>query len=150
MESLLNPSDNQKIINRISSITPESKAQWAKMNAAQMLAHCQPPLLVAFDELKLKLGMMAALFGGYFRKKMTQDEKPFTQNLPTDAHFVVSNPEEPEKEKEKLIVLVQRFVKAGPEGLTKETHPFFGKMTGREWDIIQWKHLDHHLRQFGV
>ncbi|MCW3083037.1 MAG: hypothetical protein JWP12_403 [Bacteroidetes bacterium] len=56
MESLFNPADNQKIITRINSVTPESKAQWGKMNAAQMLAHCQPPLLVAFDELKLKRG----------------------------------------------------------------------------------------------
>jgi hypothetical protein len=29
-------------------------------------------------------------------------------------------------------------------------HPFFGPMTAEEWGIISYKHLDHHLKQFGV
>ena len=150
MESLFNPADNQKIINRINSVTAQSKAQWGKMDVAQMLAHCQPPLKAAFGELKLKRGLVSILFGGYFRKKLTKDETPFTQNLPTDNKFKIANPEEVEKEKIKLAALVKRFSELGAEGMTKDAHPFFGKMTGKEWDIIQWKHLDHHLRQFGA
>ena len=34
--------------------------------------------------------------------------------------------------------------------VTQDPHPFFGRMTGEEWDRLLWKHLDHHLRQFGV
>jgi hypothetical protein len=29
-------------------------------------------------------------------------------------------------------------------------HPMFGKMTADQWGRSMWKHLDHHLRQFGV
>lgn len=29
-------------------------------------------------------------------------------------------------------------------------HPVFGRLTGAEWKRICWKHLDYHLRQFGV
>ena len=45
--------------------------------------------------------------------------------------------------------LVRAFHARGPEKLAKE-HPFFGPLTSAEWDRLQWKHLDHHLRQFGA
>lgn len=150
MESLFNPQDNQKILSRIHSLTAASRAQWGTMSVEQMVAHCRQPLLVAFGELKLKRGLMAVLFGGMFRKKLTKDETPFGKNIPTDPNFRIVKTEALEEEKAKLAALVQRLAAAGPEGLTREAHPFFGKMTGKEWDIIQWKHLDHHLRQFGA
>lgn len=150
MESLFNSSQNQKIVNRINELTIESQPLWGKMNVAQMLAHCQAPLNVAFGDLKLKRGMMGILFGSIIRKKLTKDEKPFDRNLPTDKGFLVVDQREFDKEKSKLVHLVEKFEKVGPAGITKEAHPFFGKMTEQEWDAIQWKHLDHHLRQFGV
>jgi hypothetical protein len=33
---------------------------------------------------------------------------------------------------------------SGPE------HFIFGAMTMEQWNALQWKHIDHHLRQFGV
>jgi hypothetical protein len=135
MKSLFNKGDNQEIINRISTLTAASQAQWGKMNVGQMLTHCQEPLRVAYGDLKLKRGLIALLFGAYVKKKLTKDEQPFGKNLPTDNAF---------------IGVVQKFEQVGPSGITKEKHPFFGSMTPNEWDIIQWKHLDHHLKQFGA
>lgn len=149
MKSLFNKTDNQNIINRINSLKPSSQAKWGKMNVAQMLTHCQQPLRVVFGELQLKRGILSILFGSYFKKKMVSDERPFTRNLPTDKTFIITDKKELEEEKKKLIDLIQKFEQLGAEGLPKEPHPFFGKMTSREWDILQWKHLDHHLNQFG-
>lgn len=150
MKSLFNKADNQEILNRINKLTPQSQAQWGKMNVSQMLAHCQEPLLVAYGDLKLKRGLMAVLFGSMFKKKLTKDETPFGRNLPTDKAFIVVDKREFEKETNKLISVVKKFEQVGPQGITKDTHPFFGTMTPNEWDIIQWKHLDHHLNQFGA
>jgi hypothetical protein len=150
MESLYNKAENQKIIDRLNHLSNKSQAQWGKMNVAQMLAHCQTPFRVAFGELKLKRGIMGFLFGSLIRKKLTADEKPFDKSLPTDKSFLVVNEREFETEKNKLIALVQKFEQQGPSGLSKEKHPFFGNMSPKDWDIIMWKHLDHHLRQFGA
>jgi hypothetical protein len=150
MKSLFNKGDNQEIINRISTLTAASQAQWGKMNVGQMLTHCQEPLRVAYGDLKLKRGLIALLFGAYVKKKLTKDEQPFGKNLPTDNAFIVVEPKGFEEEKKKLIGVVQKFEQVGPSGITKEKHPFFGSMTPNEWDIIQWKHLDHHLKQFGA
>ena len=149
MSSLFDSSDVQQIIERINKLTAESKAQWGKMNVTQMLAHCEPPLKVAFGELKLKRGLIGILFGG-MAKRQLMAEKPFKQNLPTAPQFLVKDYGKFEAEKQKLIGLVKKFQQNGPSGLSKDPHPFFGKLTPEEWDKLQWKHLDHHLRQFGV
>jgi hypothetical protein len=150
MESLFNKTGNQKLIERINLLNNASQAQWGKMNVSQMLKHCQAPLNVAFGELKLKRGLLAILFGGMIKKKLMKDEKPFDRNLPTDKSFIVADKKEFEKEKNELTGLIKRFAEKGPDGLTKDPHPFFGKLSGKEWDVLQWKHLDHHLRQFGA
>jgi LPS sulfotransferase NodH len=46
--------------------------------------------------------------------------------------------------------LIDRFAAAGPQGCTKNPHSFFGRLTPQEWATLMYKHLDHHLRQFGV
>ena len=92
---------------------------------------------------------MGILFGS-IAKKQLMTAPQFRRNLPTDKHFIVTSVSNFDEEKNKLINLVRRFTELGPEGISKEPHPFFGKMTTTEWDVIQYKHLDHHLRQFGV
>jgi hypothetical protein len=46
--------------------------------------------------------------------------------------------------------LIDRFTAAGPTGCTTSPHSFFGRLTPEQWAILTFKHLDHHLRQFGV
>jgi hypothetical protein len=90
------------------------------------------------------------LLFGKLAKKSVVGEKPFKRNLPTAPSFIVKGEKNFEEEKAKLLELVNTFASGGEKGLTKDPHPFFGAMTPREWDTSQWKHLDHHLRQFGV
>ncbi len=150
MKSLFDASHNKEIIDRINSLSHTSQAEWGKMNVPQMLAHCQAPLNVAYGELKLKRGLMGILFGTLIKNKLTKDERPFDRSLPTDKAFIVNSQQEFEIEKNKLIKAVKKFEDIGPAGITKDAHPFFGKISAAEWDILQWKHLDHHLRQFGA
>jgi len=149
MKSLFDPLVNKEIVDRIDSLTPDAKAQWGKMNVAQMLTHAQRPLKVAYGELQLKRGLIGLLFGGMAKKSLLKNE-PFKRNSPTDPNFVVKDNRSFEEERKNLRALIVKFEKGGPEGITKDPHPFFGKLTVEEWDILQWKHLDHHLRQFGV
>jgi hypothetical protein len=148
MKSLFNKQDNREIIDRINKLTPETQRVWGTMSVDQMLAHCQPSLKVALGELKLKHSLIGKLFGKIAKRKLV-DEKPFKKSLPTAPEFKAPNKAVFNEEKTKLINLLERFQQAGPEGLMKAPHPFFGPLTEQEWDILQWKHLDHHLRQFG-
>lgn len=150
MNSLFNKQDNDRIIERIAALQPGQRALWGTMSVEQMLLHCQQPFKVVFEELKLKRSLVAKLFGGIVKKSVMAD-KPFKENLPTAAEFKTNHlSPQFETEKKNLIAYIQKFQSAGPKGVTKLPHPFFGKMTDAEWDKLQCKHLDHHLRQFGA
>jgi hypothetical protein len=149
MKDLFNPHDNQEIIERIDKLHPAAHAQWGKMHVAQMLAHAQAPLRCAFGEVKYKRSLLGIFVGRIALKKLTSG-KPWEHSLPTNPGFVVADEREFEKEKKQLTALVQRFTQSGPSAITKEAHPFFGKMSPQEWSSLQWNHLNHHLTQFGV
>ncbi len=149
MPSLFNPADAQVYINRIGRLTPSSAALWGKMNVVQMLTHAQGPLKVALGEMQLKRGLMGILFGGMVKRQMLK-EGPLGKNSPTAREFLVFNEDGFDASRQQLVVLIERFTQGGPVGITKEPHPFLGKMTAAEWDTLQWKHLEHHLKQFGV
>ena len=146
MNSLFDPAEKQNILNRIQKLTPGSQAQWGKMNVAQMLTHCQQPLRVVYGEMKLKRNLMGVLFGKMIKRMLLKDE-PYKPSLPTAKEFIITDSREFENERKKLIDLVKRF---STDQISKDPHPLFGTMTPAEWDFMQWKHLDHHLRQFAV
>lgn len=146
VKNLFDPVVKQEIIDRINKLTPQTQRQWGRMDVAQMLAHCQMPLGVATGKHKLKGGFFLKLVGPFFKKKLF-DDNPFKQNLPTDASFKMATPKDFEKEKQELLQIISDFSETTMSG---EPHPFFGKLTNEQWSRGTWKHLDHHLRQFGV
>jgi hypothetical protein len=72
------------------------------------------------------------------------------RNSPTVPDLVIAEERDLDTERDRLTSLIDRFVAAGPAGCTTHPHSFFGRMTPREWAILMYKHLDHHLRQFGA
>ena len=146
VKNLFDANVKNEITSRINTLSPQSQSQWGKMNVAQMLAHCQMPLGVAIGKYKLKSNFFLRLIGPLFKKQLFNDQ-PFKKNLPTDKSFIVANPQDVEKEKQLLIDMVNNFSETSMSG---EPHPFFGKLTKEEWSKGTWKHLDHHLTQFGA
>jgi hypothetical protein len=147
MKNLFDPAENAAIVARISNLTPRAERVWGKMNAAQALAHLQTPLRVAFGDLRLKRSIPGLLFGSIAKKKLTSPE-PWKRNLPTDKAFIVADERDFATEQARLLELVRRF--GGARSIVAASHPFFGSLTPEEWGVLMWKHLDHHLTQFGV
>jgi hypothetical protein len=149
MKNLFDQSDVSAIIERIEKLSPDSPRQWGKMNVGQMLAHCNVSL-----ETAMGLNFMKRLFIGRIigtlLKSSVLSEKPFEKNSPTDKSYVFPDNVKFEEERSRLIASLKRFFEGGPSGCTTYPHPFFGKFTPEQWAVFQWKHLDHHLRQFGV
>jgi hypothetical protein len=146
VKNLFDPTVKMDIIARINKLTPQSKAQWGKMNVGQMLAHCQVPIGVGLGTNKISRSFVGILFGS-FAKKMLYNDKPFKRHLPTDRTFVIKEEKDFEKEKQALLTMVNNF---SENNIVDTPHPFFGKLTKEQWSKGTWKHLDHHLQQFGV
>ena len=78
------------------------------------------------------------------------NDQPIRRNTPTSPDLVVADERELESERRRLDRLIDRFAAAGPAGCTTHPHSFFGRLAPREWAVLMYKHLDHHLRQFGA
>ena len=58
-----------------------------------------------------------------------------------------TRPENFERDRDEVLALMRRFI--SPE-TTYAAHPMFGHLSREEWLIWGYRHLDHHLRQFGL
>jgi hypothetical protein len=150
MRSLFNKDHSIEFISRINTLNHQTQPQWGKMDVAQMLAHCQRPISIASGELVPKINPIVKFLFGKTAKKQLVNDPEFKRNLPTFSEAKIVDRRVFESERKKLIGMIEDFQKKGPSGLTKNAHPFFGDMTISDWDTLQVKHLDHHLRQFGV
>lgn len=136
---------------RISALTNETPALWGKMNAGQMLSHCCVAYQQVLGENTDKPGMfMKWLLKTFFKQSMV-NEVPYKPNLPTGPTFIRLNQDfDIETEKQNLIAYVQKIQELGPDGLSAKSSLTLGKLTAIEWNNLLYKHIDHHLRQFGV
>ncbi|WP_136667020.1 DUF1569 domain-containing protein [Flavobacterium sp. H122] len=148
MPSIFNPTDNQKIIDRINKLTPDSERQWGKMTVSQMLSHCIAPIDVLLGNSKIKANFIFQLLGRLIKRKIINAPE-LSKNNPTAPEFIRKENYDFDKTKIELIEKLQQF-QDGTKVIKTNRHPFFGPMSSQDWDTLQWKHLDHHLRQFGV
>jgi hypothetical protein len=149
MKNLFEKEAMNEILHRIEQLQPGTNPLWGKMKVAQMLAHCHAPLHVALGEKQLKRGLIGILFGGIAKKQILKPGD-MKKNMPTDPGFLVKDDRNFDESKSELKSLIRRFNTSDSQAIANRTHPFFGKMSSEEWGILQWKHLDHHLKQFGV
>ena len=146
VKNLFDPAVKQNIVDRINKLTPESKAVWGKMNVGQMLAHLQMPMGVGIGVHKIPRAFIGRILRPFI-KPILYNDKPFKHNLPTDKSFIKADQREFEKEKLALLKMINDFKE---ENIVDTPHPLFGKLTKEQWSKGTWKHLDHHLQQFGV
>ena len=90
------------------------------------------------------------LIGRLVKPMVFRNEDPLRKNSPTAKSLVVADERDMAKERDRLLGLIDKFAAGGAAACTKHPHSFFGRMTPEEWAILMYKHLDHHLRQFGV
>lgn len=149
LKNLFEPAALDELKSRLNQLTPESKRQWGKMSAPQMLAHCAIWMETAAGQTSPRRNWIGYIFGPLAKRSVLNDE-PVRRNMPTDKNFAVSEERDFASERERLKRCIERFATGGPDKCTKHPHSFFGPMTPDEWARLGYKHLDHHFRQFGV
>jgi hypothetical protein len=149
MPTLFDSADREAILKRLEQLEPGATRQWGTMDPAQMLAHCSLATETGTGERPMKQKLLGRLVMPFIRSIVLGDG-PFRRNAPTDPTFVVSDPRDFAAERARLTGRIDRFCQRGPAEAGRQAHPFFGALTGEEWGRLVYKHLDHHLRQFGV
>jgi hypothetical protein len=140
----------REIKERLARLRPESPRQWGKMNAAQAVSHCGGGIELALGDLKPPRMPIGRLIGWAIKPLALGNDDPIKRNAPTVPGLERSDERELEQERQRLYGLIDRFAATGAEQCTSHPHSFFGKLTPEEWAVLMYKHLDHHLRQFGA
>ncbi len=147
MKSLFDREAYQEIMARIDRLSPETRRLWGKMSVGQMAWHCQFPLKIAIKNEDR--GLSGNPLVRWFFKKSLYNDKLWRKNLPTAPGLKATEEKDFETEVIKLKDLVKQCY-AIKNRTDWNPHPLFGKLTHRQWGQMEYKHLDHHLRQFGV
>ena len=147
MKSIFNEDAFAEITQRMENLTAETPATWGKMNAGQMTHHCQGPLNIMLG--KNHYGLKPSWLAKVFFKKSLYSDKLWSKNLPTAKVLKVKDQKDFGVEKGKLKELLNEL-NSHREKEEWDPHPAFGYFTKEQWGKMQYKHLDHHFRQFGV
>ena len=150
MKNLFESATVQEVKQRISLLRPDSAPRWGRMNAAQAVAHCTAGMELALGERRPPRMVIGRVLGPIVKPMAFREEEPMRKNSPTVPGLIVDDERDLEVERERLSKIIDRFTAAGPHGCTVHPHSFFGRLTPEEWSAWMYKHLDHHLRQFGA
>jgi hypothetical protein len=148
MKSVFEKTTRDNLLNRAGQLTQNSTAQWGKMNVCQMMKHCRLADEMFLGKKKYNRVFIGLLLGRMGLKRLLKDEKPMPHNAPTGAALKIKeNDLDFSDEKNKWITVIDEY---GNFSNPDFVHWFFGKMTEEQVGRFAYKHIDHHLRQFGV
>ena len=148
MRSLLVANDRQAMVERVGRVTPSSRRLWGRMTAEEMLSHLAKALHMALGDLSVP-PVGKAIFRVFPVKHLIAFVLPFPKNVSTATELLPSPTASIEAAHDEVVELLERFATAPQEG-NGPSHPLFGVLTWKQWGVLQFRHADHHLRQFGI
>lgn len=150
MKNIFDKTVTDEVINRINQLNTNSEQKWGKMNVGQMLAHCCVTYEFVYDNIHPKPKGLKKWMLKTFVKKIVTNEKPYKQNGRTAPEFIITSQKEFNKEKDRLTAYILKTQELGSNHFDQKENHSFGKLSKTEWNNMFYKHLDHHLNQFGV
>ena len=148
MGSLFEQADREAMLGRIARLTPDRKPEWGRFTAPEMVCHVRCGLRQGLGELESgpPSGALSHAPFNWLVIHVVPWPKGKAQSPP---EFLTTRPTTWEADVDRLRDLIRRFAARGPNA-TWPPSRVFGRISGRSWGVLQHKHLDHHLRQFGV
>ena len=147
MKSLLDADAREEVKRRMASIPPDRAPKWGKFTTGKMLAHLNASLAMGFGDLAVapKRTPSANPLGRWLLIYVL----PWPQGTPTAPELLATPPGEWEADLATFRALVDRFATRSERDAWPR-HPAFGKMSGRQWGHLSYRHTHHHLTQFGA
>jgi len=147
--SIRHPVGRRAILQRLARLTPQHERHWGRMDAAALLPHLAAAIRMALGELRSSdtppHPVVATL-----KRCLAIYVLPWPKGRIKAPSGAFDTPSAGWEEDRRIVEsLIARFAETPPDQLGA-THPLFGRMNLRDWDVLEYRHLDHHLRQFGV
>ena len=150
MKNIFDEAVNNEIVERINTLTKESQPAWGKMNVAQMLAHCSVAYDGVYNDELPPVGGFKKFMLKLFVKKIVVSDTPYKKNSRTAPEFLIVDERNFELEKERLINYLNKTQQLGAAHFDGKASHSFGSLSEKEWNNMFYKHIEHHLTQFGA
>jgi Protein of unknown function (DUF1569) len=145
--TLWDEKDRRAILGRIGRLTPDAAPRWGRMDASRMVVHVTDALRMATGELRCTASKGPLTLP--IVKQLVMFYLPWPKGVLTAPELLVRRPEQWPYEIATLRAAIEEFVTKSHAGAWPR-HPRFGHLTGAEWGRLMYRHLNHHLTQFGV
>ena len=148
MRSLFDPQIRVTILDRISRLTPERKPVWGRFTAPEMVCHVSCDLRQGLGELSA--GPPSGPLSHFPMNWLAIHVIPWPRGKGrSPPEFLATRPTTWAADVSRLRDLIERVAARGPAAEWPRSR-VFGRISGHSWGVMLHKHLDHHLRQFGV
>jgi hypothetical protein len=150
MKNIFEKQVTDEIISRIEKLTPQTRPLWGTMNATQMLAHCNVTYELVYEQKHKKPGAFKKFLLKLLVKNVVVNDSAYKKSSPTAPEFLIKDTRSFETEKSRLIAFLRKTQQEGEKAFDGKESFSFGKLNAKEWNNMFYKHLEHHLAQFGV
>src|SRR5215471_4217771 len=148
MPSLFDPRERRAVLDRISRLTPDRKPLWGRFTAPEMVCHVSCDLRQGLGELDA--GPPSGPLVRFPLNLLAIHVMPWPKGKgKSPPEFLSTRPTTWQADVNRLRDLIERFSARGPS-VSWPASRVFGRISGKSWGVMEHKHLDHHLRQFGV
>jgi len=148
MATIWDPAVRKELLDRFAKLPPDRKPGWGKMNAVQMVRHCA----LALDMFTgaVKIAPRPGILRNPAVRYLIIHVLPWPQGAPTAPELIMTEYQGKWDEETAALRRSLDAVAARGEHGSFEEHPAFGRLSGKSLGVLVAKHLNHHLRQFGM
>jgi hypothetical protein len=150
LPNIFNRTVADEVIQRINTLSTETQPTWGKMSVDQMIAHCNVTYEMTFENIHKKPNAFIRFILKNLVKSKVVSEKPYGKSGQTAPEFVIKGTKNFEEEKARLIEYINKSQGLGESHFNNKESQSFGILSSVEWNNMFYKHLDHHLSQFGA
>lgn len=134
---------------RVGRLAPDRVGAWGRMTAPQMVCHIADSLKMALGDMHVASKNLPIRYPPL--KQLIIYLAPFPKSAPTAPELLARSPAAWNADIADLEGLLDRVSARGRDAHARwPAHPAFGRLSRRAWGVLIYRHLDHHLRQFGV
>lgn len=144
--TLLDDAQRTQLLQRLRRVRPDATPAWGTLNAPRMVCHLADQLRVALGDVPCKPVHNLATRTLLKHLVCNTGFSPPRGKVQTAPEMLASRPATWEADLDACAALVERV----GTGAAHAVHPMFGPLTPEQWGRLCWKHIDHHLVQFGV
>lgn len=147
MKTIADPATLERLVERLEALPPEAPSNWGTFTVGEMLCHLTDAAASVMTQ-----GGTTPSRRPFLKWFALRAPLAWPRNLPTPdevnpkARGTV--PTEFESDRRRAIDSL-RALAATPATELANGHGAFGPMAPEDWFIWAYRHVDHHLRQFG-